>query len=143
MTHSRAFEIDDICRADENPFEALGSHLRDYNNGFVPDTGSVPLWLFARDGEGHVQGGLDGRTGWGWCFIERLAIAPAMRRHGLGSRLLGEAESIARRRGCVGMRLTTTTFQAAPFYEKHGFREFGRLADYPPGHAMIWLAKRF
>lgn len=143
MTNSNDLVIDDVCRADENPFEAFGALLRDYNNGFVPDTGSVPLWLFARDARGRVQGGLDGRSGWGWCYIDRLAIAPDVRGRGLGSRLLAEAEVIARRRGCIGVRLTTTTFQAAPFYEKFGYREFGRLADYPPGYEMIFLAKRF
>ncbi len=143
MTNQAELSIDDVCRADENPFEVFGAFLRAYNNGFVPDTGSVPLWLFVRDASGRVQGGLDGRTGWGWCYVDRLAIAPDMRGKGLGRRLLGEAEAIARRRGCLGMRLTTTTFQAAPFYEKHGYREFGRLADHPPGYAMIYLAKRF
>jgi GNAT superfamily N-acetyltransferase len=138
-----AITIDDICRADENPFETLGAHLRDYNNTFTPDTGWKPLWLFARDANGRVQGGLDGRTSWGWCYVDRLAVAPEARRQGVGSRLLAEAESVARRRGCLGILLTTTTFQAQPFYAKNGFREFGRLADYPPGHEMIWLAKRF
>lgn len=142
MKNSAELTIDDICRADENPFEALASVLRRHNEVFVPDVGSVPMWLFARDANGRVQGGLDGRTGWGWCYIDRLAIATDMRGRGLGTRLLKEAEAVARRRGCIGVRLMTTTFQAAPFYEKLGYREFGRLADYPPGHEMIFLAKR-
>lgn len=142
MTNPAELTIDDICRADENPFEILGRYLRDYNETFTPDGGSLPLWLFARDENGRVLGGVDGRSSWGWCYIDRLAISPQMRGRGIGSRLLAEVEAIARRRGCVGVRLTTTSFQAAPFYEKQGYREYGRLDDHPPGHTMIYLAKR-
>ena len=47
------------------------------------------------------------------------------------------------RRGCAGVRLDTTSFQAPDFYKRHGYTEFGRIDGYPPGHARIWLMKRF
>ena len=52
----------------------------------------------------------------------------------IGSRLLAKAEEIARDRGCVGIRLDTMSFQAPGFYSRHGYTEFGRIDDCPPGH---------
>jgi hypothetical protein len=39
--------------------------------------------------------------------------------------------------------LDTFTFKALKFYERLGYREFGRLDDFPPGHSRICLTKRF
>jgi hypothetical protein len=38
--------------------------------------------------------------------------------------------------------LETHSFQARPFYEKCGYKVFGTLEDYPPGHAKFFLRKR-
>ena len=55
----------------------------------------------------------------------------------------GDAAGVARAAGNLGaVYLDTFTFQAPAFYEKHGYREFGRLDDAVHGHARIWLAKR-
>ena len=35
----------------------------------------------------------------------------------------------------------THSFQAPDFYKKQGYQEFGRLADFPPGHSLIWFSK--
>jgi hypothetical protein len=45
------------------------------------------------------------------------------------------------RRGCVGVWLDTFSFQARGFYEKLGYRVFGEVADYPPGHTRHFLKK--
>lgn len=90
-----------------------------------------------------MQAGLYGNTYWQWLFVEYLWIADAHRGSGLGARLLDQAEVAARDRGCIGACVNTMSFQAPAFYERHGYREFGRLHDVPPGHARIWLAKRF
>ncbi|TAJ39918.1 MAG: GNAT family N-acetyltransferase, partial [Reyranella sp.] len=102
-----------------------------------------PLWLLARDNAGKVQGGVLGQTYWSWCVIDVLAVAEPYRRQGIGSRLLAKAEEIARGRGCIGVRLDTVSFQAPDFYRRHGYTEFGRLDDYPPGHTYHWFMKRF
>ncbi len=70
-------------------------------------TKHVPLWLLARDTDGKVQGGLLGQTYWSWCSVDVLAVAEPYRRQGIGSRLLEKAEAIARKRGCIGIRLDT------------------------------------
>lgn len=135
--------IDEVTPSSEDPFAALNAILNEYNAGQVGPANHVPLWLFARDIEGKVQGGVRGQTYWSWCSIDVLSVAEPYRRQGIGSRLLAKAEEIARTRGCVGIRLDTVSFQAPNFYRRHGYTEFGRIEGYPPGHTRFWLMKRF
>ncbi|MBV8685917.1 MAG: GNAT family N-acetyltransferase [Alphaproteobacteria bacterium] len=103
----------------------------------------APVALLVEDEGGAVTGGLWGRTGYGWLFVELLIVPEAMRGRGLGRRLMAEAEAIARERGCVGAWLTTFTFQAQGFYEKLGYALFGALEDSPAGNTRLFMRKRF
>jgi GNAT superfamily N-acetyltransferase len=135
--------LDDVTQSAEDPFAALNAMLNEYNIGHVGPAKYVPLWLFARDTAGRVQGGVRGQTYWSWCSIDVLTVAEPYRRQGVGSRLLAKTEEIARARGCVGIRLDTASFQAPAFYSRHGYTEFGRIDGYPPGHTRLWFMKRF
>jgi|SRR5215217_6782677 len=134
--------LDEVTQAVEDPFGALNAILNAYNVEHVGPANHVPLWLFARDLEGKVQAGLRGQTYWCWCTIDVLSVAKPYRRQGIGSRLLVKAEEIARTRGCVGVCLDTTSFQAPDFYRHHGYSEFGRVEGYPPGYTRLWFMKR-
>lgn len=116
--------------------------LRAFNteSGFPHDGRKLAVLL--RDGAGAVVGGLVGRTAWSWLYVENLAVPPALRGAGWGSRLLAAAEAEATRRGCIGVRLDTYSFQARGFYERLGFRLVGEIADCPPGQTRFSLAKR-
>jgi GNAT superfamily N-acetyltransferase len=100
-------------------------------------------WLacFLRDDKGEIYAGISGHTWGDTCEIKLLWIAETHRRHGIGSRLLSEAEREAVRRGCKQIMLSTHSFQAPAFYAARGYREFGRVANYPRGHASIYLLK--
>lgn len=100
-----------------------------------------PLAFEAVDG-GRYLGGLVGRVSQRWMFIELLATAPDARGQGVGAQLLAAAEAEARAQGLVGLWLDTYSFQAPGFYIKLGFTEIGRIDDYPPGEARIFLCKR-
>lgn len=134
--------LEEVTRNADDPFATLNAMLNEHNTGHIGPTKHVPLWLFARDATGHIQGGLRGQTYWSWCVIDVLAVAEPWRRQGLGSRLLAKAEEIARERGCVGVRLDTVSFQAPDFYRRQGYEEFGRIENYPPGHTRFWFMKR-
>ena len=135
--------FDEVTQAAENPFAAVNALLADYNKAQFGEPHHVPLWLLARDDAGKVQGGVLGQTYWSWCSIDVLAVAEPYRGQGIGSRLLAKAEDIARARGCLGVRLDTVSFQAPDFYRRHGYTEFGRIDDHPPGHTRHWFMKRF
>ena len=92
--------------------------------------------------DGVLLGGLNGRTGRGWLYVELLALPMDAHGQGLGRRLMAMAEAEAVRRGCQGAFLNTIAFQAPGFYEKLGYREFGRLVDGNPRLDRIWFSKR-
>jgi ribosomal protein S18 acetylase RimI-like enzyme len=118
--------------------DALWAHNAEA--GFPRDRKGLSVLL--RDATGQVVGGLVGATGWGWLYVENLAVPPALRGAGWGARLMRAAEDEARRRGCTGIRLDTYTFQARGFYEKLGFRVVGQIEDCPPGHTRFTMTKR-
>lgn len=93
--------------------------------------------------DGALLGGLIGRTGRGWLLVELLALPMTEHGAGLGSQLMAMAEAEAIRRGCMGAYLHTVQFQAPGFYEKLGYREFGRLVHDNPLLTRIWFSKRF
>ncbi len=100
-----------------------------------------PLCAFIRDEGGEAFGGPTGYTRWGWLYLDCFWLPEQLRRDGWGSRILSEAEREGRNRGCGRARLFTYSFQAQHFYEKHGYRVFGILDDYPPGHRQIFMRK--
>jgi GNAT superfamily N-acetyltransferase len=123
--------------------EAVLGPLADFNaaNGYPGDSRSVAVLV--RDGSDAVVGGLWGRTGYGWLFVEFLVVPEAMRGLAIGTRLMDEAEGLAKERGCVGAWLTTFPFQARGFYEKRGYTLFGELDNSPGDNVRLFLRKRF
>jgi GNAT superfamily N-acetyltransferase len=100
-----------------------------------------PLHVFLRDAHGRTIGGVTGETNWSWLYVDCFWLPDDLRGEGWGARLLKAAEDEARKRGCRHVRLFSYNFQAPGFYEKLGYRIFGVLEDYPPGHAQVWLRK--
>ena len=74
-------------------------------------------------------------------MIDGLWIDDALRGQGLGRQLLLRSEAIAVARGCRGAWLGTFDFQARGFYERHGYRVFAALPDFPAGHTHYHLRK--
>jgi len=112
----------------------------------VPPSDGKPLTLVARDLQGGMTGGLVGSTSYGWLFVKMLWVAEGLRSQGLGARLMADAETIARSRGCHGAWLDTSSARAERFYTKLGYELFGVLTngpgDQPQGHRRAFLAKR-
>jgi ribosomal protein S18 acetylase RimI-like enzyme len=103
--------------------------------------GAQTLDIFIRDREGHLCGGLVGKTYWDWLEVEDLWLGSSLRGQGIGRRLVLMAEAEARARGCAHIWLSTFGFQARGFYEKLGYRVVGTLEDYPPGDRLYWMRK--
>ncbi|MBB3911355.1 GNAT family N-acetyltransferase [Sphingomonas desiccabilis] len=122
--------------------EAVLAPLRLYNEAMAGPARTEPVAILLRDADGHTIGGLWGRSGYDWLFVEYLAVPQALRGQRLGSALIAEAERIARARGCCGLWLDTFAFQARGFYEKLGFTVFGTLEDHPRGSRRFFLSKR-
>ena len=98
--------------------------------------------LLLRDPDSHeVIGGLYGKVSYRWLLIDLVSVPESMRGQGIGERLMRMAEEVAQKKNCTGIWLETFSFQAPEFYQKLGYSEFGRLADYPPGHTRLYYQK--
>jgi GNAT superfamily N-acetyltransferase len=90
---------------------------------------------------GASVGGLWGRIYYDWLFVDLLYVPEEARGKSIGSKLVSAAEAFARRKGCVGVWLTTYSFQAPAFYRKRGYRAFAALNDYPRGNKLFFFRK--
>jgi GNAT superfamily N-acetyltransferase len=126
---------------DEAPREIILAGLRAYNAAQLGGDDHRPLAALVRDGKGGVLGGLWGSTAWHWLFVQFFWLPESLRGQGLGRELLRRAEAEARSRGCRAAWLDTLSSQARRFYEQQGYRVFGTLEDYPPGHRRFFLRK--
>ncbi len=104
---------------------------------FAPEEIAFEAW----DGP-TWQGGLTARITQRWLFLHLLAVTRDTQGTGVGTRLMQAIEEEARARDLIGIWLDTYSFQAPGFYQKLGYEEVGRIPDYPPGQARIFLAKR-
>ena len=69
-------------------------------------------------------------------------VRASERGHGLGATLLARFEEEARERGCTHVFVTSFTFQAPGFYERHGYREIFRWEGVPtPGADDVHFRK--
>jgi GNAT superfamily N-acetyltransferase len=97
--------------------------------------------IYLRDDAGTVVGGLNGELRWTWLYIAHLWLPGEYRGRGIGTALLMRAETFAREQGARAAYLDTLEFHALEFYEKHGYRPFGVLQDFPPGFRRFYLQK--
>ena len=75
-----------------------------------------------------------GMSGWTWGVAAGIGmtwVRASSRGQGLGARLLDEFEAEARSRGCRHVFVTSFTFQAPGFYQRHGYREIFRWEGVP------------
>lgn len=83
------------------------------------------------DSAGELAGGI---SGWTWGVAAGIALTwvrDDVRGSALGAQLLQDFETHARSRGCAHVFVTSFTFQAPGFYEKHGYREIFRWEGVP------------
>jgi len=101
-----------------------------------------PIPIFMRDRKNRVVGGVIGYVYDGWLHIDLLWIEESFRNRGNGTKLLKMIENEAVKCGCRYVDLDTFSFQARPFYEKHGYTVFATLDNCPEGHSKYFLKKK-
>ncbi len=114
----------------------LDVHAEESGFPFAPGLCGLEVWhgdCFA--------GGLQFQVNYNWCFVKLLAVEPEKRGNGVGSDLLGALETRMADARVIGIWLDTYGFQAARFYERHGYREFGRLSGRSSEQDRIFMNK--
>ncbi len=121
--------------------ERLSKELDAYNVAASGFDDQQEFTVKVEDDRGLVAG-LSGWT-WGTCAgIAMVWVREDNRRSGVGSRLLAAAEQVARDRACQRLTVSSFTFQAPAFYERHGFVEFARTEGLPvEGQADVHFVK--
>jgi ribosomal protein S18 acetylase RimI-like enzyme len=127
---------------DAAEWKAVDDGLGAYNDRFAPPSDFQRLAIFLRDEDGKLMGGLLGETYWGWLYVETLWVAEGARGQGWGTKLLAAGEAEALKRGCRAVHLDTMSFQALPFYQKHGYTVWGTLENFIGDHNRYFLRKQ-
>ena len=111
--------------------QVIGDLIRSYNRSKRETAESEPLNLYAEDDSGELMAGLVAETFGNWLEIEYLFVKEDLRGQGIGSQLLQQAESEAKKRNCRYVFVNAYQFQAPAFYQKQGYKEGFTLKDYP------------
>ena len=111
--------------------QIIGDLVRSYNRSKREVAESEPLNLYVEDEHCEIMAGLVAETFGNWLEIEYLFVKEDLRGQGIGSQLLQQAESEAKKRNCRYVFVNTYQFQAPAFYQKHGYQEVFTLKDYP------------
>jgi len=131
---------------DAEALRFISNGIQSYNKGYLSEDvvyeKDTKFAVFARDENNTVVGGIRANAFWNYCFIELLWLSESKRKEGIGAELLLHAEGYAKKHGFEYMRTETTSFQAKPFYEKHGYTLLGEFPDHPKGYVMYLLIKK-
>jgi GNAT superfamily N-acetyltransferase len=120
----------------------IGRRLREFNYTYVGEYGATEyIRLNAREADGSVVGGIGAVVALYWLRVEVLWVDEVVRGRGIGSRLLAEAERLAREMGARNAALETFEWQAPRFYEKHGYEEVARIEGYAQGFYLAMMKK--
>ena len=111
--------------------QEIGNLIRSYNRSKRETAESEPLNLYIEDEQGQLLAGLVAETFGNWLEIEYLFVKEDLRGQGIGSQLLQQAESEAKKRNCCFAFVNTYQFQAPVFYQKQGYKKVFTLKDYP------------
>lgn len=111
--------------------QEIGNLIRSYNRSKREKAESEPLNIYVEDDSGELMAGLVAETFGNWLEIEYLFVKEDLRGQGIGTQLLQQAESEAKKRNCRYVFVNTYQFQAPAFYQKHGYQEVFTLKDYP------------
>lgn len=85
--------------------------------------------VLLRNADGQILGGIVGEICWNWLEIHYLFVDEPFRKSGYGTKLLNEAEKIAKEKQCEFVKLDTLSFQALDFYIKQGYEVYGQIEN--------------
>ncbi|HVV63919.1 MAG TPA: GNAT family N-acetyltransferase [Rhizomicrobium sp.] len=120
--------------ADDGALRAVMEGLRAFNLAAIPGLVARKITAVARDDEGKLRGGVIGRLAGDSIYLDLVWSEENIRSKGLGAKMMRLVEDEARRLGATEAWLYTMSFQAKPFYEKLGYRQFAKLP---------WLGGRY
>ena len=101
----------------------------------------IDVDLLLKTLDGQVVGGIFCDTYLNCLYIDVLWVEDTYRGQGYGSKLVTQAERIARDSGCMFAHTATFSYQSPEFYKKLGYEIFGIIDEYPEGIREYFLKK--
>lgn len=111
-----------------------------HNTPFLEGIPKSQVGYYAME-EGVNVGGVIADLWGNWLLIKFLWVDDSMRGKQVGSQLLQCLEEYAQSQGCTSSLVDTLSFQAKPFYEKHGYQCQMVLENYPLDSSLAFLTK--
>ena len=118
----------------------VNSKLEEHTNSFLKDD-YEEFSIVVKDETRLVIAGVTGFTVWERAGVGSLWVAESHRGNGIGTKLLAQAEKIASEKGSKQIETNSMSFQGIGFFEKHGYKVFGSLDNYPAGHHCNFYTK--
>ena len=121
--------------------DVIENGIRTYSEAYEPEYESVDFYKKLVDKDGRFIAGVmaDVDKG-GNGFVDALFVEEPLRRQGLGTFIMQEAEKLAKENG-ASMILTNAGDWNVEFFKKNGYLLRGELKDVPKGHNCYELYK--
>ncbi|HIV85652.1 MAG TPA: ribosomal protein S18-alanine N-acetyltransferase [Candidatus Monoglobus merdigallinarum] len=144
MIKFKLLSSDDIGRVLEIERECFGSESWTYSMFESEIYNSVSLFLLAECGDGELAGYASLWVAAGIAEVANIAVAPDLRRKGIGECLMEVLTGISLVLGAelVNLEVKAANLGAVSMYSKLGFREVGlRRKYYPDGSDAVLMTK--
>ena len=135
------YKIVPIEKPEEAAWGIIGKGVHVYNIEKAGEQNFKRICFAIQDADDQIAGGVLGEVYWDWLYIDLIWVTEDLRGEGYGQRLMVKVEEEARKFGAKQAYLDTFSFQAPAFYEKLGYRVYGELQDFPPGHQRFFYSK--
>ena len=130
-----------ISFGNEDDADVIQDGLDKYDEAYEPEYETAGYYTKLADKDGRLLAGVIADVHKGdYGFIDALFVEELLRRRGLGSFLLKEAEKFAKENG-TSMILTSAGDWNIGFFKKNGYLLRGELRDVPKGHSCYELYK--
>lgn len=125
----------------EDDAELIENGIQTYSEAYEPKYENVGFYKKLANQDGRLAAGVIADVNKGaYGFVEALFVEEPLRRQGLGTYLLEEAEKMAKENG-ASMILTSAGDWNVDFFKKNGYLLRGELKDVPKGHDCYELYK--
>ena len=130
-----------VLPGSESDAEAIKEGLNIYSEAYEPEYEDIGFYKKLADKDGRLLAGVIADVHKGvYGYIDALFVEEPLRRQGLGTYLLREAEKLAKENG-TPMILTDAGDWNVGFFQKNGYLLRGELKDVPRGHDCYELYK--
>lgn len=134
------FEIT-VGRPKPKDYKTLSDGMLSYHAKHGHQRTSETINIFLKDNNEKVFGGTIATVLWNGIEINSLWVEGSLRKQGYGRKLIALVENEGKKRGCTIIYTNTFTWQAPGFYEKLGYKSYGKLDNFPEGNTLTYYFK--